>query len=142
MHVLHYPPPPIEQNIPISPPMKHPWYIQEASECTDVWLRDNPALAEEWRTLQDKAFLPSQPSKLITPLLQIETSCSMTLEISNSSQQISPLVTPLLGLDHFSCPNIRGVSSVNKKNDNTSCKSIPSLLGLNLTPTCICTTSS
>ena len=69
IHLLHYPPPQIEQNIPILPPMKHPRYIQEAPECMDVQLRDNPALAEEWTTLQDKAFLPSWPSKLITPLL-------------------------------------------------------------------------
>ena len=59
IHLLHYPPPPVEQNIPIPPPPKRPQFIQEAPECMDVQLWDNPALAEEWRTSQNKAFLPS-----------------------------------------------------------------------------------
>ena len=129
IHLLHYPPPPIEQNIPIPPPPKHPRFIQEAPECTDVWLWDNPALAEEWRTSQNKAFLPSWPSKSITPLLQIETSCSVTPEISQS-------VTPLLDLDISPVPTSEVSVVPMETSDNAIGKSVPSLLGMNLTPTC------
>ena len=129
IHLLHYPPPPVEQNIPIPPPTKRPRFIQEAPECTDVLLRDNPASAEEWRTLQNKAFLPSWPNKSITPLLKIETSRSVTPEISQS-------VTPLLELD-ITPAQTSEVSVVPMEiSDNTKCKSVPSLLGMNLTPTC------
>ena len=129
IHLLHYPPPPVEQNILIPPATKHPRFIQEAPECMDVRLRDNPALAEEWRTSQNKAFLPSRPNKLITPLLQIETLRSVTPEISQ-------LVNPLLELDITPAPTSE-VSVVPREiSDNTKCKSIPSLLGMNLMPTC------
>ena len=56
IHLLQYPPPPIEQNIPISPPMKHPWYIQEASECMDVRLWDNPELLRNGELCKIKLF--------------------------------------------------------------------------------------
>ena len=46
IHLLHYPPPSLEQSTSLSPPMKCLQYIQEAPECMDVQLRDNPALAE------------------------------------------------------------------------------------------------
>ena len=130
IHLLHYPPPPVEQNIPIPPPTKCPWFIQEVPECTDVRLWDNPALAEEWRTSKNKAFLPSQPNKSITPLLQIETSCSVTREISQS-------VTPLLELDITLAPTSEMSVVPMEISDNTKCKSVPSLLGMNLTPTCM-----
>ena len=129
IHLLHYPPPPVEQNIPIPPPTKRPRFTQEAPECTDVRLRNNPALAEEWRTSQDKAFLPSRPNKSITPLLQIETSRSVTPEISQS-------VTPLLELDITPAPTSEVSVVPMEISDNTKCKSIPSLLGMNLMPTC------
>ena len=130
IHLLHYPPPspPIVQNIPSSPPTKRPRFIQEAPECTDVWLRDNPALAEEWRTSQNKASLPSRPDKSITPLLQIETSHSVTPEINQS-------VTPLLELDLSHVPTSEVSVVPMEISDNTNCKSVPSLLGMNLTPT-------
>ena len=93
IHLLYYPPPPIKQSALQSPPLKRPRYIQEALECTDVRLRDNPALAEEWKP-KTKEPLPSQPSNSITPLLQIEFSRPITPEISNPTS-----VTPLLDLD-------------------------------------------
>ena len=112
IHLLHYPPPPVEQNIPIPPPTKHPWFIQEVPECTDVWLQDNPALAEEWGASQSKTFLPSRPSKTITPLLQIETSRSVIPEISQS-------VTPLLGLDISPAPTSEVSVVPMQTSDNT-----------------------
>ena len=127
IHLLHYPLPPVKQNIPIPPPTKHPQFIQDAPECTDVRLRDNPALAEEWRTSQNKAFLPSRPNKSITPLLQIETSCSVTPEISQS-------VIPLLELDITPAPTSEVSVVPMEISDNTKCKSVLSLLGMNLMP--------
>ena len=131
IHLLHYPPPspPIVQNIPSLPPTKRPRFIQEAPECTDVRLCDNPALAEEWRTSQNKASLPLRPDKSITPLLQIETSRSVTPEINRS-------VTPLLELDLSHVPTSEVSVVPMEISDNTNCKSVPSLLGMNLTPTC------
>ena len=86
-------------------------------------------LAEEWRTSQDKAFLPSRPNKPITPLLQIETSRSVTPEISQ-------LVTPLLDLDISPVPTLEVLVVPMETSDNAIGKSVPSLLGMNLTPTC------
>ena len=96
----------------------------------DVRLRDNPALAKEWRTSQDKAFLPLRPNKSITPLLQIETSHSVTPEISQS-------VTPLLELDITPAPTSEVSVVPMEISDNTKCKSVLSLLGMNLMPTCM-----
>ena len=118
IHLLHYPSPLVEQNIPIPPPTKHPRFIQEAPECTDVWLRDNPALVEEWRTSQNKAFPPLQPNKSVTP-------------------EISQLVTPLLELDITPAPTSEVSVVPMEISDNTKCKSVLSLLGMNLMPTCM-----
>ena len=93
-------------------------------------LWDNPALVEEWRTLQNKAFLPLRPSKSITPLLQIETSHSVTPEISQS-------VSPLLELDISPAPTSEMSVVPMETSDNIIGKSIPSLLGMNLMPRCM-----
>ena len=129
IHLLHYPPPPVKQIIPIPPPTKCLLFTQEAPECTDVWLWDNPVLAEEWRTSQDKAFLPWRPNKSITPLLQIEPSRSVTPEIGQSA-------TPLLELDISPVPTSEVLEVPMETCDNAIGKSVPSLLGMNLTPTC------
>ena len=56
IHLLHYPLPPIKQNAPISLPMKHPWYIQEAPERMDVQLWDNAELLRNGELRKIKLF--------------------------------------------------------------------------------------
>ena len=132
IHLLYYPPPPIKQSALQSPPLKRPRYIQEAPECTDVRLRDNPTLAEEWKP-KTKEPLPSRPNKSITPLLQIETACPITPEISNSTSNRS--VTPLLDLDIAPVPTSEVSVAPMYINENASCNPVPSLLDMQLQAT-------
>ena len=95
VHLINYPPPPVPKKVASEP------------YCTDVRLRDNPALLDQWK---------SNPCHPVTPLLQLEISRPVTPEINIPQLEISRPVTPEINIPQ-------------------SMSTVPSLLGMHLTKT-------
>ena len=128
VHLLHYPPPPLPEVV--TPPTKCSRYFQEEPVCTDVRLRDNPGLREQWQSSQSKASAP-RPQRSITPLLELQVQRATTPE--NNDPLPSQSISSLLELN--TTKETKPLENSEPESMQTD-EAIPSLLDMNLMPTC------